>query len=352
MIGMRLRIFRAVSTISRTALLDAGILFAFVGGIASPTGAQINRSLSGTTVEVHLQEPNGTAMQAPAEIEIRKAGGEAGYTSEARGDGLASIRGVPAGDYTVEVRAQGYETARERLLVAPNAISASVYVTMKPSAETAAAAVDARPAQLPVLTGKSRKELDQAIADLRDGKIESAGKHLEYPLKFAPGDPSVQYFAGLYSVDLKDYAAARQHFESAVNIFPDLVNAQIELASLLLQQLNDPAEALPHLTHAIALDASSWRAHWLVAQAYLAPGGTEAKADAAKAQFHAQRAIELGKEKSAGAAVTLAFATALEGNRDEARAILEKFIHEYPNDPLISSARQLLRSSLIVSGRP
>jgi tetratricopeptide (TPR) repeat protein len=311
--------------------------------------AQILRTLSGTTVQVHVQETNGTPIAVQAEVEITKAGGEAPMLGETGAEGTATVRGVPSGDYTVNVTAPGYDAGRERLYVAQSAISANVYVTLKRSAESAESAVAAQPAQLPILTGKSKKELDQAISDLRDGKVANAGKHLEYPLKNATNDPSVQYVAGVYSVDLKDFAAARQHFEASIGAYPDLFNAQLGLGSLLLQQLGDAADAIPHLDRAVELDATSWRARWLLAQAYLAQGGDAAKADAAKAEAQAQRAMELGKEKGAGAAVTLAYATALTGNREQARAVLEKFIHDYPNNPLIPNARALLRSALVAS---
>jgi tetratricopeptide (TPR) repeat protein len=321
----------------------------FAAGSQIAVHAQIMRTLSGTTVEVHVQETNGTPVQVQAEVEITKAGAEAPFLAETVGEGIATVRGVPSGDYMVNVTAPGYDAGRERLYVAQSAISANVYVTLKRSAESTESAAAAQPAQLPILTGKSKKELDQAITALRDGKLQNAEKHLEYPLKNAANDPSVQYFAGVYSQDMKDYSAAREHFEASIAAYPDLFNAQLDLGSLLLQQLGDATDAIRHLDQAVTLDPNSWRAHWLLAQAYLAQGGEAAKADAEKAEGHAQRAMELGKEKGAGAAVTLAYATALTGNRDGARAILERFIHDYPNDPLIPNARALLRSALVAS---
>jgi hypothetical protein len=67
----------------------------------------------------------------------------------------------------MNVAAPGYEAGRERLYVAQTAITASVYVTMQRSQEGVASSVASGPAQLPMLTGKSKKELDEAIADSR-----------------------------------------------------------------------------------------------------------------------------------------------------------------------------------------
>jgi tetratricopeptide (TPR) repeat protein len=296
------------------------------------------RRAAGATVLVHVEEAGGSPLQTQAYVTLSATGDE-GLSGETRNAGVATFRGVAAGEYQVEVSASGYETARDRVLVMGGFSSSDVYVVMKPHGDSATAA---KAAQVPLLAGKSRKEFDRALTALREGKLAEAGRHLDYPLKHAPNDPNVQYLAGVYSEDVRDFAAAQQHFENAVNYFPGHAEAQLELGSLLLQQMNEPNEAIPYLSRALALDSGSWRGHWLIAQAYLAGAG-----DFSRAEFHAARALELGKDKAAGAAVTLAYATSLEGHRQEARAILERFVREHPGDAAVPAAQKLLQAPFL-----
>ncbi len=290
-------------------------------------------------MQVHVDDVNGRPFEGQANITLNANGGNAEFKTETRGGGTATIRNVTTGDYSLEVTSAGFETVRDRVFVNGGNTYITVQVTMRLEADSTGAA---RAPQAPVLAGKSKKELDQAVAAVRKGKFDDAAHHLEYPLAHAPGDPTVQYVAGVCAENAKDYATARQHFEAAVSVFPDYFNAQLDLGSLLLEQLNDAGDSIPHLSEALTLDANSWRGHWLIAQAYLATGS-----ETSSAASHARRALELGKEKSVGAAVTLAFATAREGNPAEARTILEKFIHDHSQDPMVSQARQLLRSNLL-----
>lgn len=321
----------------RYALLLLALISAVSGSAVHAQGSP--RTSLGATVQVHIDDASGRPFEGQANVTLTAIGGSAEFKTETRSSGTATFRNVTPSDYTLEVTSSGFETARDRVIVSGGNAYVTVQVTLREVADATGAA---RAPQAPVLAGKSKKELDQAIAALRKGKVDDAEHHLEYPLAHAAGDPTVQYVAGVCAEDTKDYKAARQHFEAAVSVFPEYFSAQLDLGTLLLQQLNDARESIPHLNEALTLDPNSWRGHWLIAQAYLATGG-----EIANAQFHAKRAIEVGKEKSVGAAVTLAYATAQGGNPAEARAILEKFIHDYPQDPMVTQARQLLRSNLL-----
>ncbi|HET9402325.1 MAG TPA: tetratricopeptide repeat protein, partial [Candidatus Acidoferrales bacterium] len=191
---------------------------------------------------------------------------------------------------------------------------------------------------VPLLTGKTREEIDAAVEALRADDAAKAAPHIDFALKHAPADPNVQYYAGVYSQRIKDLPAAKQHFETAIAIYPDHYGAQLDLGSLLLQLQNDPAGAIPHFEKALSLQPDSWLAHWFEAEANLRMH------DPANAKTHASRAIELGKEKSAGAAVTLARAQAMSGDREGARKTLEEFVRKYPQDPNVGRAQALLNS--------
>jgi len=67
-----------------------------------------------------------------------------------------------------------------------------------------------------------------------DNQIDNARFHLERSLDINYGDSISHYHLGMIMVKMKDYEDAEQHFLSALDIDPKLVDCFVELASLKL----------------------------------------------------------------------------------------------------------------------
>ena len=67
-----------------------------------------------------------------------------------------------------------------------------------------------------------------------DNQIDNARFHLEKSLDINYGDSMSHYHLGMIMVKMKDYEDAEQHFLSALDIDPKLVDCFLELASLKL----------------------------------------------------------------------------------------------------------------------
>jgi len=318
----------ARSTVAFTILCGAMLATA----ASSPIRSQgRGRSAGGAVVIVHLEEASGSPFQQQATVTLNATDDPGGFEVDTH-DGIATFRNVSSRECTVQVTSTGYSTVRETVMVMGTTGANNAYVKMYPYNGSA----NPQGAHAPLLAGKSRKELDLAVAALHADKPAEAKSHVDYALKHAPANPDVQYIAGIYFLSLKDSASAQQHLESAVGIFPDHFSAQITLGNLLLAQRNADA-AIPHLEKAVSLDANSWRGHWLLAEAYLlSPQNTS------KARFHANRAVEIGKNQAADAEITVAIAEALDGQRDSARARLEQFLRNNPEDPSTARAQAIL----------
>ena len=65
-----------------------------------------------------------------------------------------------------------------------------------------------------------------------DNQIDNARFHLEKSLDINYGDSISHYHLGMIMVKMKDYEDAEQHFLSALDIDPKLVDCFVELASL------------------------------------------------------------------------------------------------------------------------
>ena len=77
-----------------------------------------------------------------------------------------------------------------------------------------------------------------------DNQIDNARFHLEKSLDINYGDSISHYHLGMIMVKMKDYEDAEQHFLSALDIDPKLVDCFVELASLklIIDQKNEAKE--------------------------------------------------------------------------------------------------------------
>jgi tetratricopeptide (TPR) repeat protein len=286
------------------------------------------------TIEVHVSEAGGGPLAVSAEVRLFSPYTPGGLI-QTTGVGGATIFNTMEGSYKIEVRAAGYQTANEDVSVFGGGAT-HCYIVMRQDDGSAPPQKASGKPGIPEVPGKSRKELDLAFTALRDNKTAEANKHVEYALKHTKDNPEVQYVAALCALAANDLPRARQYLESAVSVFPQYSSAQMVLGGVLLQQ-GATEEAIAHLQRAVAADPNAWRSHRTLSEAYL-----RANRDFDKAKFHAQRALEVGKEKAVGAEITLALAETAGGDRDAGRTRLERFLFVHSDNPEAARARALL----------
>jgi tetratricopeptide (TPR) repeat protein len=296
------------------------------------TEQQVLGAMRGSaSVVVHVQGIASAALEVPAAITLVSsnaadaANQDEKYSTTTK-KGLGRIDGVIGGEYIVEVSAPGYETHREKLTVLGMFTTANAFVSLH-SFDGSEDNMAIEQPGAPVLTGSARTELDFAIDDILGGKYSHAAPRVKNALKRAPDNPDVHFVAGYYAEHTKNLVGAREEYEKAITLYPKHFSAQLSIGTLLVNH-SDFAGAIPYLEKALAVGPNSWRGHWLLAEAYLS-----ANRDFGRARFKASRALELGKDKALEAEITIAFADAMGGDIDSARARLEKFAHDYPSDP-------------------
>jgi Flp pilus assembly protein TadD len=301
-------------------------------------GQLVLASMTGSaSVVVHIQRTGGAALAVSASITLVSsraadaANVDKDYSTTTR-KGLATIDGVKGGEYILEVSAPGFETHREKLTVLAKFDTVNAFINLHPFDGSEDSMALEQPGA-PVLTGNARTELDQAITSIIDGKMSRAAPHVKNALKRAPNNPDVHFIAGYFAERSNEPVAARAEYEKSLALYPKHFSAQLSLASLLVN-LNDFAGAIPHLEKALEVGPNSWRAHWLLGEAYLS-----ANRDFENARFQANRALELGKDKALEAEITLAFADGMAGDIDGARARLAKFAHDHPADARAARAK-------------
>ena len=282
---------------------------------------------SSASLTVYVQGPDGAPVDELAIVELTNLTGRFRQQSTTR-SGTAEFTGLPGDSYNLSVVAVGFQRATEQFQLGdggPNLIT----VRLQLESQGHPAAFSAGP---PVLAPHAKKELGQALEAMRSGKLPEAQTHLAVAYRLAPADPEVNYVFGLYYAQANDWSNAKSYWEKVLSLYPKHFGALLSMGTVLLRE-NQPVDAETFLKRALDAEPSSWRAHALLAEAYLREGFLDDSIQ------EAQRAVELGHGRAAAVEPLLARAFAKRGDTAQAIQILTNYLKE---NPLDARARQQL----------
>jgi len=184
----------------------------------------------------------------------------------------------------------------------------------------------------PMLGSKSQKELGKALEALRANKPADARSHLNAVYRSAPGDADANFLLGVYSSQMNDWVHARSYWEKVLSLFPNHLGALLSLGGALMRE-NKSNEAAQYLNRAVETEPTSWRAHALLADAYLRQGLLDQSIN------QAERALELGHGQAGIVQPLLARALQLRGDQERAIGVLQSYLRENASDA--AAAKQL-----------
>jgi tetratricopeptide (TPR) repeat protein len=289
--------------------------------------------LASSTITIKILAPDGTPFMGMAAVNLVTFGGSsAGFGTLRSGEVQFSNLGI--GRYTAEVVAPGYKKLSETIELAISGQNQYAYLTLVPDSSDAAGAPSST---IPLLAPNAQKDLNKALEAVRQEKPEEARKYLDKLSRSAPGNPDVNYLWGVYWSTKNDWTQAKACWEKAVQIYPRHAFSLSALAQKALQD-GDLPSAIGYLSKAAEAEPSSWHYEEQLANAYLR------QKDYEKAQTHAEHAIELGKDRAAGAQIFLALAMAHRSERPRAIKILQAFLEAQPKDSHAPAASQLIAS--------
>jgi tetratricopeptide (TPR) repeat protein len=282
------------------------------------------------TLVVNVRMPDGSPLDTPAVVNLYTFSGASAGIGVFR-SGTAEFTSLAPASYTLEIIAAGYQRLTENVQIMTSGEHQQLSISLTPESASPTASAPPGP---PILAPNAEKEVTQALEELRANKSEDARKHLEKASHAAPSHPDVSYLWGMYYAQMKDFAKAKIYWENTVQISPRHVFSLAALAQLALQNLDYPA-ATEYLLRASEAAPSAWRYHERLAETYLNQQQYE------EAQKHAHRALELGKERAAGAQFILAKVFLHSNNSQDALKALAAFLATQPSGPHAAEAHNL-----------
>ncbi|HXN52872.1 MAG TPA: tetratricopeptide repeat protein [Candidatus Acidoferrum sp.] len=313
------------------------LLFAAAGFLYVPLASshQANQQMKSPerpcTLVVSVRSPDGSPLDTPAIVNLFTFSGSSAGIGVFRA-GTAEFANLSPASYTLEIIAAGYQRLKENVQLMSSGERQHLSIFLTPESVPSAASP---PSGSPILAPNAEKEVTKALEDLRANKPEDARKHLEKASRAAPAHPDISYLWGMYYAQLKDYEKAKVYWEKAVQIAPRHVFSLAALAQLALQSSDYPT-ATGYLLRASEAAPSVWRYHERLAETYLNQRQYE------EAGKHAQRALELGKERAAGVQFVLAQTFLHSNNSQAAIKALAAFLTAQPSGPRAVEAQKLL----------
>jgi tetratricopeptide (TPR) repeat protein len=321
------RLIAHIKLLSGMCLVTVSVAYAQQPG---QQGQQQQNPDRPSTLIVSVRMPDGSPFDLPAVVNLYSFSGAPAGIGTFR-TGTAEFDHLPPGSYTLEVVAAGYEKLTEPVQIITAGERQQVQVTLVAESSNS----NAPPPGPPILAPSAEKEMTKALEAIRTNKPEDAKKHLEKASHAAPSNPDVNYLWGMYYAQMKDLGKAKEYWEKATQIYPRHVFSLAALAQLALQNSNGPV-AVDLLVRVTDLAPSSWRYQERLAEAYLL------NEDYDQVRKHAERAIELGKDRAAEAQFVLAQALLHTNSPQGALKALDVYMASQPSGPRAAAGRQML----------
>lgn len=297
-------------------------------------GSQGGVASQGVTLLVNVRDPSGVPMDGVTVVTLAATVGSYHRTVNTRDASTAVFDGLAQGEYDAEASYPGYKTTTDHISV--NALGSTMQVYLYLQRES-----DGRSqgptAQGIVMSPKLQAEIDKGMEALRNRQFETARVHFAKGLAMAPGNPDLSYLLGTAELGLNHPEIARQNFEHALAIDPTHERSLLALGELQLRN-GEASAAIATLEKAFLKNGASWRTQLLLASAYAKDGRLR------DAEAHAQRAIELARDKGAAAQLLLGEIQQAEGKISEAENTFKELAARFPDDPSAEQAKKRLAS--------
>ncbi len=332
---------RFMARIASVSVLLLGLLFPVFAqrpsgrAVADIPAPQTNP----TTVKICVRDSRGLPLEFAAFVRLYSVVSRYDVKSATGEGSTANFPNVSPGEYEVEVRAQGYQTASEAVNVVSFGGDVSVYLYLQNETGDAANNVQGKSV---VMAPKLRNEVEKGLSVMQKKDYAGARTHFLKASQMAPANPDVLYLLGTAELTLKNIDAAKTDFDNALRLEPSNQRFLLALGDAELQS-GDVSSAILILEKAFDLNGADWRIHYLLASAYFRAGRLS------EAKTHASRGAAMAKERGAAILCLLGEIQFAEGKTSEAKETWELVLAEFPNDPIVPETKGKLEGTAGVS---
>lgn len=217
----------------------------------------------GVEITVNVRDASGEALTSEAVVKILRDGNFPSAQGETtRGQAVLVV--YSTGEFTIVVRAAGYQEAQKELSLNATGRAQVDVLLRKLSAGASPSGVPGRP----LLAPKAKKAIDRALEALSADKVGDAEKDVNEAMRLAPGHPDVLYVEGVVRLKQRKWEDAQAALEKATQIDPTHARAFAALGMALCDEGKFDAAIAP-LEKSLQLDtAAGWDTRWTLAKAY------------------------------------------------------------------------------------
>ncbi len=270
----------------KTVSILAGVLsFAPFGVLRAQQGITPPAVLGKTTlpiiegqVVVRIQDDSGSPFLSPLTVTLRSVDMKVDLKGSFNQAGQTAFKGIPSGQYLLEVSSTGYSTVRENVSINASGQVQDLVVAMIPESSVGLS----RTAAGGVVPPKAIKETEKGLRALQIARLDETQTHLTRALAIAPDFADGNYLMGVLLLRRNESGKALAYLQKAVDLAPNHAPAWLALGQAAYLQ-RDYARATASLEQSLREQPHSPQA--AVAQDLIARmhESTPSKGDAAAA---------------------------------------------------------------------
>jgi tetratricopeptide (TPR) repeat protein len=213
---------------------------------ATPDTRGVKDFTSGGRITFQIQDSAGAPFFEGAAIRLVTSQVETSISTTSNQAGRAQFTDLPVGQYLVEIRAPGYRTVQEQVLISGSQKEQNITVALVPTAVGAKVKVGS------ISTSpKAIKESEKALQALQLNRLDQAQQHLSLALGYDPNFADGNYLMGLLLLRLKDPSKATAYLQKSLKLSPEHTAALLALgeAQYLAHDYSSAAASFEKFLH-------------------------------------------------------------------------------------------------------
>jgi tetratricopeptide (TPR) repeat protein len=235
------------------ALLAGVFSFAPFGVLQAQTGITPPAVLGKTTVPiidgqvvVRIQEDSGSPFLSPLTVTLRSVDMSVDLKGSFNQAGQTAFKGIPSGQYLLEVSSRGYSTVRENVSINLSGQVQDIVVAMIPESSVALSRSPSGAGVPP----KAIKETEKGLHALQIARLDETQTHLTRALAIAPDFADGNYLMGVLLLRRNESGKALTYLQKAVDLAPNHASAWLALGQAAYLQ-RDYARATSSLEQSL-----------------------------------------------------------------------------------------------------